>query len=223
MGAGDASGMAQSASSERLLSTTATSVWYVLSTATPVSLLTIFAAVHIQNWLDSGSLTGLGLALQESVLIVLVLIRRRPKESLNTPGAWLAAIIGSYGILLLRPNGYVALGEESIIVAIQLAAAALAIVTSLSLGRSFGIVAANRGIKTEGAYRFVRHPIYASYLIGYFAYLIAAISVWNVLVLTVSLGFQVRRMNAEESVLEREPEYRDYVSQVRYRLIPGIY
>lgn len=215
--------MAQSASTGRGQSSLVDSLWRVLSTATPITLLTIFAIIHVQHWMDTGSLSGLGLALQESVLIILFLIRRQAKESMNTPGAWIAAIFGSYGALLLRPDGYVLLGAESIIVAIQLVGAALAIITSLSLGRSFGIVAANRGVKTEGAYRFVRHPIYASYFVGKVAYLLAAISPWNVLIVTVSLVFQIRRMDAEESVLKRDDEYREYAERVRYRLIPGIY
>ena len=198
-------------------------VWNIVSTATPIALLSIFAIVHVQHWLDSGSLAGLGLALQESVLIVLYLLRRRAKESLNSPGAWIAAVCGSYGVLLLRPDGYVFFGAESYIVVVQLAGAALAIVTSISLGRSFGIVAANRGVKTDGAYGIVRHPIYASYLVGFLAYLLAALSLWNIVVLAVTLGFQVRRMNAEESVLRKDPEYVEYASRVRYRLIPGIY
>ena len=198
-------------------------VWNIVSTATPVALLSLFAIVHVEHWLDSGSLAGLGLALQETVLIVLYLLRRRAKESLNSLGAWIAALLGSYGVLLLRPDGYVFLGAETFIVGLQLFGAALAVIASISLGRSFGIVAANRGVKTDGAYSIVRHPIYASYLLGFLAYLLAAVSLWNVVVLAVTLGFQVRRMNAEESVLRREPEYVKYAERVRYRLIPGIY
>lgn len=215
--------MAQTVTTNNVRDSSTSLIWRVLSTATPVALLTIFAIIHVQHWRSTGSLTGLGLALQESVLIILFLIRRSPSESMNTPSAWIAAIIGSYGALLLRPDGYVLLGAESAIVAIQLAGAALAIITSLALGRSFGIVAANRGVKTHGAYRLVRHPIYASYLIGYLAYVLAALSVWNVLVLALALAFQVRRMDAEETVLRRDEQYREYSERVRYRLIPGIY
>ena len=215
--------MAQLLSSKDARPALVDSFWQALGTATPIALLTIFSIIHVQHWIDSGSLTGLGLALQESVLIVLFLLRRRPKVSLNTVGAWIAAILGSYGALLLRPDGYVVLGVESAIVALQLAGAALAIGTSLSLGRSFGIVAANRGVKTNGAYRFVRHPIYASYLVGAVAYLLAAVSPWNIAIIVASFGFQVRRMNAEESVLMHDPEYRDYAARVKYRLIPGVY
>ena len=39
-----------------------------------------------------------------------------------------------------------------------------------TLGRSFGIVAANRGVKTRGPYRLVRHPAYFGYLMSYLGY-----------------------------------------------------
>jgi hypothetical protein len=40
----------------------------------------------------------------------------------------------------------------------------LVLAATLRLGRSFGIVATNRGIQTGGLYRIVRHPIYAAYV-----------------------------------------------------------
>ena len=41
------------------------------------------------------------------------------------------------------------------------------------LGRSFGLIAANRGIKVAGPYRIVRHPIYAGYTIIHVGFLLA--------------------------------------------------
>ncbi|CAN5531586.1 hypothetical protein BH23CHL2_BH23CHL2_11480 [soil metagenome] len=199
------------------------SLWHIVSTAAPVLLLTIFAVIHIQYWLETGSFVGLGLAAQESVLIVLFLIRRTPKTSLNTYTAWSAALIGSYGVLLVQPGGHTLLGATSFFTVLQIFGAALAIVTAVSLGRSFGIVAANRGVKTSGAYGIVRHLIYASYLVGYLGYLLATLSVWNVAIVTVALAFQIQRIHQEESVLMQDPEYQAYAARVPYRLIPGIY
>jgi protein-S-isoprenylcysteine O-methyltransferase Ste14 len=34
-----------------------------------------------------------------------------------------------------------------------------------ALGRSFGFVAADRGLRASGPYAMVRHPVYASYLL----------------------------------------------------------
>ena len=38
-------------------------------------------------------------------------------------------------------------------------------VSTLSLGRNFGILPINRGVKTKAAYRFIRHPIYLSSIV----------------------------------------------------------
>ena len=215
--------MAQSVAPNELSSPAKNYAWHLLSTAAPVSLLGLFAIIHVQNWMNTGSLTGLGLAIQESILIVLFLIRRRPKESLNTVSAWVAALIGSYGVLLVQPSGVALFDASGIYVGVQLFGAALAVVTTLSLGKSFGIVAANRGVQTRGAYGIVRHPIYASYLVGFAGYLLAALSIWNVTVMAVALTFQIRRIHAEESVLMKDPAYQEYAKSVRYRLIPKIY
>ena len=42
---------------------------------------------------------------------------------------------------------------------------AVVIVGKMTLGRSFGVVPANRGVVVGGPYRLVRHPIYTGYLI----------------------------------------------------------
>src|ERR1700682_5194874 len=42
----------------------------------------------------------------------------------------------------------------------------LQIYAKLTLRRSFGIIAANRGVMTSGPYRVVRHPMYAAYLLS---------------------------------------------------------
>ena len=52
----------------------------------------------------------------------------------------------------------------------------------LSLGRSFGLMPANRGVVSTGLYRLVRHPIYMGYLITHVGFLLANATFWNVLI-----------------------------------------
>ena len=47
------------------------------------------------------------------------------------------------------------------------------IVGKMSLGRSFGLMPANRGIVSTGLYRVVRHPIYLGYLITHVGFVAA--------------------------------------------------
>jgi protein-S-isoprenylcysteine O-methyltransferase Ste14 len=183
----------------------------------------IFCYVHVRYWVDEGQLKGIGLALQEGMLVALYLVRRRPKESYNGVIPWIVAVGGTFGGFVLRPNDDTLFGLDAAYTALALAGAAMVGVSTFFLGRSFGIVAANRGVKSSGAYRIVRHPIYASYLIGFVAYLLASFSLWNVLVIAGTVAFQLRRIHEEESVLMRDPEYRAYAQRTPYRLIPGIY
>ena len=107
--------------------------------------------------------------------------------------------------------------------ALQLVGLAVCIVSLAVLGRSFGFVAADRGVKTRGPYAVVRHPIYASYLLIQSGYLLQSVSVRNVLVLALASGCNIGRALAEERLLARSPGYRAYQRKVRWRLIPGLW
>lgn len=90
------------------------------------------------------------------------------------------------------------------------------------LGRSFGIVAANRGVRTRGPYRVVRHPLYAAYLVTYVGYLLSYPRLLNVAVVAVTTAVMVARALAEEHLLAADPEYRAYRERTRWRFLPGV-
>jgi protein-S-isoprenylcysteine O-methyltransferase Ste14 len=92
----------------------------------------------------------------------------------------------------------------------------------VGLGRSFGIVAAHRGLRTDGPYRLVRHPLYAAYLITYVGYLLSYPRLVNVLIVAVTTVVMVARAVAEERLLADDPEYRAYRERTRWRFVPGI-
>jgi protein-S-isoprenylcysteine O-methyltransferase Ste14 len=91
------------------------------------------------------------------------------------------------------------------------------------LGRSFGVVAADRGLRTGGPYRLVRHPVYASYLITEAGYVLQNPSVWNLGLLLIELLCQIGRIHAEERVLRQDPAWSAYAAKTRYRLLPGVF
>ena len=97
------------------------------------------------------------------------------------------------------------------------------IAAKINLNRSFGIVPANRGVVTDGFYSIVRHPVYASYLIGHVGFLLLNPNWWNLTVYTSGLAFQVSRMLMEEGLLSHDPLYQAYRQHVRYRLVPGVF
>jgi len=103
------------------------------------------------------------------------------------------------------------------------AGAFLTLVSVHFLGRSFAVLPSVRPIQTSGAYGFVRHPIYLSYLITAVGIVVRHPSLYNGAVALVGAMLMVWRIKFEERLLAQEPSYRQYSAAVRYRLIPGLY
>jgi protein-S-isoprenylcysteine O-methyltransferase Ste14 len=107
--------------------------------------------------------------------------------------------------------------------AMMLAGIAIQLVAKITLGRSFGWAPAHRGLKMSGPYRFVRHPIYAGYLFCHVAFLLLNWTAWNAGVYALCYIAQVPRLLAEERLLGRDERYAQYMSVVRFRLLPGVF
>ena len=89
-----------------------------------------------------------------------------------------------------------------------------------TLGRSFGITPADRGIVSDGPYRFIRHPMYLGELISLAGAVIGDPSIWNLMLIHLLFLTLLLRMRWEELVVFN---YASYAGQVRWRLIPGIW
>ena len=102
-------------------------------------------------------------------------------------------------------------------------AAGLSFVSLLAIRRRFGVRPALRGLVTSGPYRFVRHPMYLSYILADIGY---NLEEWNfVTVFLVLIGWAslVYRIHAEERVISQDAGWPAYLAQVRYRLFPGLW
>jgi hypothetical protein len=201
----------------------ASAAWELVSTVALTSLFVFFAAVHLQHWRATGEPTGLGLVAQEALAAALFLFRRKAARVSGSPRDWLLAMGGSWLILAARPAGPALFGLDAVATAVQLAGFVGAVAGLGVLGRSFGIVAADRGLRTAGPYRIVRHPVYASYLVTQLGYLLQNPSLLNLLIVATVNLCQVGRIRAEEAVLRGDPEYRRYAATVRFRLVPGLF
>ncbi|HEX6663507.1 MAG TPA: methyltransferase [Gaiellaceae bacterium] len=193
----------------------------LLSRAALVFLFVFFAWANFAHWRSTGKPSGLGTTFLEGWAAVLFLLRRTPDQLSLRPLAWVAAPIGSFAMLLARPHagGLPHLFCELL----QLAGVLLALVSLATLGRSFGLVAANRGVKTHGPYRLVRHPAYTGYLVSYVGYVLENPAPANVALLIISTAFQLLRISEEERLLVRDSAYARYRASVRYRLVPLVY
>jgi protein-S-isoprenylcysteine O-methyltransferase Ste14 len=180
-----------------------------------------FAALQFGSLMDAMRLSTLLLLIKVSTDVVFYLIRRIPKDVSPDPYDWFVALAGTYAILFFRPFEQ---GRDVLIGQIlQFAGIGLQIAAMLSLNRSIGMVAANRGIQTGGLYRFVRHPLYLSYIVAFLGYAINHPSAYNIGVYLAAMLLWVLRLLAEERFLFRDDGYRAYAQRVRYRMLPGIF
>jgi protein-S-isoprenylcysteine O-methyltransferase Ste14 len=156
----------------------------------------------------------------------LFVMTRAPSASLSRhPFDWTVAILATVSPLLIQPerNAAGALGPVALGYFVMLFGLCFQIAAKVVLGRRFGIVAANRGVRDMGPYRFVRHPMYAGYTLTHIGFLLAMPSLMNAGIYAFGLVLQVVRIGREERVLMRDPAYRGFAARVRYRMLPGIY
>lgn len=181
-----------------------------------------FCYLHVLRVID-GHGTSVFFAIEQGLLVVVFLTRRRASITSTRPYDWLIASIASWLPLATRPvDG----GVESIVafgVGLQLAGLCATIFCFAALGKSFGIVAANRGLKVHGPYSLVRHPIYLSHTITSTGFLVANFSWYNLVLLSVAFTGQILRIRAEERVLSETSDYASYRQRVQWRLFPGVY
>ena len=161
----------------------------------------------------------------ETAVVIFVLLRR-PTEAISLRlGDWLLAITATFTPLLIQPADTPAALHALIPLGVGLAVVgnAVQLAAKLFLRRSFGIAPANRGIKTSGMYKLVRHPMYAGYLLIHIGILLLMPTVFNFLIYAISWSAQIPRLLAEERLLSQDPAYRDFMTKTRWRLIPGIF
>lgn len=187
-----------------------------------VVISALFFYAHGKSALEGHSLASAFFAVEQALLIGIFLTRRRPIYTSPRIYDWVIATIGGWLALASRPapSGGI---PEIYGIALQVVGLTWVIVSFATLGRSFGVVAANRGLKTAGPYRVVRHPIYLGHNITLAGFFLANLWWWNGLILATVLVFQVLRILAEERVLAATSDYADYARRVRWRLVPGVF
>jgi protein-S-isoprenylcysteine O-methyltransferase Ste14 len=183
------------------------------------SMYILFIYAHFSGFLKTHEITLLLFALSESLLVFFYVFRSQPNTISVDFYDWLIAIVGTFAPLFFRPTEWGVLPMARYVIIVG---AAFQMMSILSLNRSFALVAANRIIKTQWMYRFVRHPLYASYGIIFFGYILSNTSVENGIIYSVSMILLYLRIIREEKLLVLDPLYRQYQLKVPYRLIPFV-
>jgi protein-S-isoprenylcysteine O-methyltransferase Ste14 len=193
--------------------------------ASKIVIVFLFSSMAMRLAADAaktGHMTGMLLVASEALVVALTLVRRSAGVVNRTWVARLLTMSATFGPPLVRPvpSGG---APESLTVAMTAIGLIIVVLGKISLGRSFGLVPANRGVVSSGMYRLVRHPIYLGYLIVHLGFVLANPSIWNIAVFVVADGALMVRACYEERTLATDPAYREYLQRVRWRVVPGMF
>ena len=188
-----------------------------------VVLFTMMAIRIGGDFLVTGRFTGLLLLASEMLVVVLTVLRRTTSIVDRSYRARMLTALSIMGPVMVRPASVPTLGPEMLTVSLCAAGLLVVIGGKLSLGRSFGLMPANRGVVSSGLYRIVRHPIYMGYLITHVGFLAANPTVWNAVMLGSADLALMWRAVCEEETLQRDAAYRSYQDVVRWRVLPGVF
>lgn len=175
------------------------------------------------NWQTNGGILSLGIVILNTFLLLLFFSRRESTEISNRLFDWLIPIATVGLSMRLQPNPALNSTLNDLSLGIQFVGILAIAVSLLNLGRSFGVIPANRKIKNGGFYKRVRHPLYSSEMLFYFGFLLGNLSAFNFFAVALILAGQIYRAVSEEKLLSRESKYLDYMQSVRYRFVPGIF
>jgi protein-S-isoprenylcysteine O-methyltransferase Ste14 len=181
----------------------------------------VFMVVMLADFLAKHRASSLLLCLFEGGIAWFVLTRPMPKETNLSLYDWAIGLVGALSPLLLRPAGES--HDYALLLGAQLCGQVIYVIAMFSLNKSFGMVAANRGIKTGGLYRIVRHPVYTGLIVSNGAYVLQNLSVRNAVIYMTFFVLTLMRIVEEERVLCEDADYASYVRLTRWRVLPLIY
>jgi protein-S-isoprenylcysteine O-methyltransferase Ste14 len=173
-----------------------------------------FTGLRLREFLNTQAIIPVLLAVQAG-MVAYYLIRRRDtsKESKSI------VQVLSWGSALL-PLALQIKEEHTLGVVINIAGLCLVLWSIASLGRSFGIAPADRGLVRSGPYRWVRHPMYAGEILAIIGALIGNLTIRNDVLFAVLILSIILRIEIEERILFG---YRQYREQTTWRLFPGVW
>ena len=169
---------------------------------------------------DAGTLL---LLFSEALPFIFVLIRPLATAISTRPTDWIFGLSGSIGPMFIVMAPIDPLVPAYLWYTLVIAGMCIQLSAKVFLGLSFGVVAANRGVKIAGPYRTVRHPMYAGYTISHIGVILGMPSLTNAMLYAGVFVLQLIRIAREERILRQDKLYREFSDKVRYKLLPGVY
>lgn len=158
--------------------------------------------------------------ISETLVVILIAFRRPANQLSLRPADWFIGFGGTFLPLVVTPSHSGGFPYAGVLLLLGFG---ITLGAQLSLCRSFGVVAANRGVKTAGLYGLVRHPMYVGYFLTYLGFLLTHPTAWNAAVYVTWTACQLHRIHAEERVLSADLAYVAFARRIRYRLLPFVY
>jgi protein-S-isoprenylcysteine O-methyltransferase Ste14 len=185
------------------------------------ALFLLFAYAHYGSFERFQRPSILLIVVMEALFAFFFLTRAPAEATAFSLSAWASTIGGTFLPTFLRPGE----ASQDVLVGqlLQGIGIAFAMYGTLSLNRSFGLLPAHRAIKTTGAYRWVRHPLYAAYGLMSAGYLVSNFTLPNLSIVVVGYGCQVFRIFSEERLLSGYAAYAEYKARTRWRLLPYVF
>lgn len=165
--------------------------------------------------------TYLSLLLQ--VYFLIVSLKQKPKEKKDGIGIFFVALISSNFPIVVS-----AIYNEFPIFEYKIHLAAVAYIMNflvmifylyaiVSLGKSLTVLPEYNKVKTQGAYKYSRHPLYLSYIIQYVLQ-IFIFQTYSVIVCSViQITLIIIRAKYEENVLsENDDTYKNYLQKTKW-------
>lgn len=184
----------------------------------PAALWLGFALGTLTTFWRLGSWSSLGMAVVNLTIAALFLFRRSQAPSASRRPEVLLAWTGTFLPFAFRPDPDPALMP----IVLQLLGMTGIWLSLASLGRSFGVSPASRGLVTHGLYRWVRHPLYTTELLYFLGIVAAAPHAWNLALWATLATIQALRARNEERCLSEDQAYREYRLGVPYRFLPRV-
>lgn len=194
---------------EQIANVFAMSVFILFSTSNLILLINQFKISVLLNLIFN-------------LIIVTAYIIRRPaiKTSFSKFDILVSVLGTSSGVFFIgSPYQH----ETLILQVMQILGLLISLSGLLFLRKSFGVIPADRGIVTNGIYRFIRHPIYAGYFLSFSGFLIQNYTMWNLGIFTCFIILETTRLLREEKLLKQNPEYLQYTQKTRWRILPYVW
>jgi protein-S-isoprenylcysteine O-methyltransferase Ste14 len=185
------------------------------------ALFLLFAYAHYRAFARFQRPSILLIVGMEALFAFFFLTRAPADATAFSPWAWASTIGGTFLPTFLRPGE----AAQDVLAGqlVQAVGIAFAVYGTLSLNRSFGLLPAHRAIKTTGAYRWVRHPLYLAYALMSAGYLASNFTLGNLAVVLAGYACQVSRIFNEERLLSGYAAYAEYKARTRWRLLPWVF